>query len=316
MSVSGASKTKLAGQNFNQTASFLPWRTRPRAPPSRGGSGQSPGPAGLHGRSEGRRSRLASCPNVVNRCYARRAPRACAAPLGVRPFRRPRGCPPDWSRVKTVWRRAMRSPDVQARLLCMSGDARVEWQLVRDAQRYQESVLDPLSAPVPRVAANGSGGRPGVENTQVFDGSLSRHTIRKLSLRPDCALEHILDTRNLAPPAFDRPTSSTLYTAASICICSRLLCYLLSASSYILYGLCICIWLWCAIAMWAMGAMATAMCNCHGIGWPCVRRAAALLAAVLSLRLVLFQHRTLYRSNQGSSCLSERPLTTLRRSLH
>jgi hypothetical protein len=101
----------------------------------------------------------------------------------------------------------MRSPDVQARLLGMSGDARVEWQLVRDAQRYQESVLDPLSAPVPRVAANGSRGRPGVENTQVFAESLSRHTIRKLSLRPDCALERILDTRNLAPPTFDRPSS-------------------------------------------------------------------------------------------------------------
>jgi hypothetical protein len=45
-----------------------------------------------------------------------------------------------------VWRRAMRSPDVQARFLGMSGDARVEWQLVRDAQRYQESALYPLSA--------------------------------------------------------------------------------------------------------------------------------------------------------------------------
>jgi hypothetical protein len=60
--------------------------------------------------------------------------------------------------VKTVWRRAMRSSDVQARLLSMYGDARVEWQLVRDAQRYQESVLDPLSAPVPRWQQMGQEG--------------------------------------------------------------------------------------------------------------------------------------------------------------
>jgi hypothetical protein len=52
----------------------------------------------------------------------------------------------------------MRSPGAQARLLGMTGDARAEWQRVRDAQRYRESVLDPSSLSCRAWQQMGQGG--------------------------------------------------------------------------------------------------------------------------------------------------------------
>jgi hypothetical protein len=108
-------------------------------------------------------------------------------------------------RLQVGWRRAVRAPGVQQLRTSMPGDVRAGRQRVRDAQRCSESVLDLVVALLPRMAENGSVRRLGVENPEIFDSSLSRHTIRKLRSCPNCALELVLRAPFRPPLAFDRP---------------------------------------------------------------------------------------------------------------
>eukprot|EP00962_Isochrysis_galbana_P000480 scaffold141_cov123-Isochrysis_galbana.AAC.16 len=50
------------------------------------------------------------------------------------PFRRRRRRPPDRTRLKSVWRRALRSPSAQSHHPGVSGDRCAGWQLARVAE--------------------------------------------------------------------------------------------------------------------------------------------------------------------------------------
>eukprot|EP00962_Isochrysis_galbana_P034826 scaffold11857_cov181-Isochrysis_galbana.AAC.1 len=63
------------------------------------------------------------------------------------PFRRRRRRPPDRTRLKSVWRRALLSPSAQSHHPGVSGDRCAGWQLARVAERCLWPFQVPSSLP-------------------------------------------------------------------------------------------------------------------------------------------------------------------------